>query len=193
MFYQILVKSYLWSFSPLSNCLAITDSDPALSITAFRLLLSLSLTSRRFRYLALPFIFVDLRIGLHPLPAGRNAQNHPVAYFHDVLVVHPQAMLERMRFLTSPAIAPLVRSCTTRCYGVRDMPLVPFLANFFMANLHRFNRLRSLSLWEMTVDRMRFVALLQLTNLVTLSVDNCDLQVDLAMTEAGSRRVNLIP
>ncbi|KAJ7051579.1 hypothetical protein C8F01DRAFT_1262658 [Mycena amicta] len=91
-------------------------------------------------------------------------------------ILDAPASIDRMRFWMSPAIAPLVRSCTA---GSRSAEYIncPTQVDFFLANLHTLTQLRSLSLWEMYINREGFAALHQLPCLDELSVDCCQLDV----------------
>ncbi|KAJ7051643.1 hypothetical protein C8F01DRAFT_1339336 [Mycena amicta] len=135
-----------------------------------RQLSSISAANRLLRQLTLPLLFACLQVRLRiPKPdKGDGYQWEPI--------LDPLASIERMQFWMSPAIAPLVRSCTA---GARSGQYIncPTQVDFFMNNLYTLTRLRSLSLWEISIGRERFATLHQLPCLEELSVNCCALDV----------------
>ncbi|KAJ7051649.1 hypothetical protein C8F01DRAFT_1339350 [Mycena amicta] len=136
-------------------------------------LLSISSTNRLLRQLTLHLLFSCFQVRLHIPRPGRKwdgYQRNPI--------LDPPASIDRMRFWMSPAIAPLVRSCTAGS-GSAEYINCPTQVNFFLTNLHTLTRLRSLSLWEISIDLEGLATLHQLPCLAELSVDCCKLDVHL--------------
>ncbi|KAJ7051849.1 hypothetical protein C8F01DRAFT_1173097, partial [Mycena amicta] len=141
---------------------------------------SISSTNRLLRQLTRPLLFACLKVRLHIPKPG-----HKWDGYQRRSILDAPASIDRMRFWMSPAIAPLVRSCVA---GSRSYEYIncPTQVDFFLTNLHTLTQLRSLSLWEISIDRGRLATLHQLPRLEELSVDCCELDVSLPCADDDS-------
>ncbi|KAJ7067631.1 hypothetical protein C8F01DRAFT_1121915 [Mycena amicta] len=141
---------------------------------------SISSTNRLLRQLTRPLLFACLTVRLHIRKPG-----HKLDGYQRRSILDAPASIDRMRFWMSSMIAPLVCTCVAGS-GSYEYVNCPTQVDFFLANLHTLTQLRSLSLWEISIDRVGLATLHQLPRLEELSVDCCELDVYLPCDDDDS-------
>ncbi|KAF9076357.1 hypothetical protein BDP27DRAFT_1414244 [Rhodocollybia butyracea] len=128
-----------------------------------------ALTCSSLRWIARPYLYQNLTIFCEYPWQAQSIQAFQSARRKGV-----SRPLERLRFFTSPDIAPLVRKCSIQFQLWPDIPLEPVL-NFLCENLHYFVNLRRLEFHNILISSKRVENISTLPSLQSLVLIDCKL------------------
>ncbi|KIK65429.1 hypothetical protein GYMLUDRAFT_70539 [Collybiopsis luxurians FD-317 M1] len=141
---------------------------------------NLALTCSPFRWLARPFLYRSLTVVCFRPSVSSAAPCDISRVIHAFQTAQRQEVvetLERLQFLTSPGIAPLIRRCSLEFQKWPDPSFEPVL-NLLCDHLHRFTNLQKLEFSNVLITRKRTTDISTLSSLKELVFKDCMIQID---------------